>query len=459
MILVVLVMLVLVPLFMMMAQKTRVMNHLFWRNRVGDAARRISDNLVMDYMSQFAKGTAYYEDHFSSDFLQRTKTFFESGFASVNVAVDPASRTVQVTATGDYGHDASSPISSKSLSTLIHFVPLIGQYVTSSSGGLSFQIAGMIVDGPVRVGSGLSVTAGNVTFNDVVIAGTSINAPGSTRFNSQVFYGTTLSPAYSATVYTAGVPVKEVPPGSFFQIDRDFYRVNSTTQSLGVNVEWNFQVNAGIAQYRSRYDINGNYSWDAGENWSPLINIPADGGIFYVQDAKTYLSGTVGSRVTIVCAAPRTNVGPASLDNMGIIEIQGPDFGYVPPGPPPQQAFANATQSLFVIGSYGFHFRVPAATPNGTIFRFSGAYYLANPVYDDPDCGGASIQSTTIRRDGMPPIRNTSFNLLGSWNDSGVCNHFMASPNPLRFQFDPNLQRFPAPGVPERPVLLNWRRR
>lgn len=170
---VVLAMLVIVPLAMFVVQKTINMNHNFWTNRVGSAARRISDNLAVDYMSQFAKGNSYYENHFSTGALQRTKTFFESGYGSADVEFNSIARTVQITARGDYGRDPGNPKSSKSLQALYYFVPMLGQYGLEYQGSGQFGIPLMTVRGPVRVGNDLLVTADDVTFNETVIAGIS----------------------------------------------------------------------------------------------------------------------------------------------------------------------------------------------------------------------------------------------------------------------------------------------
>ncbi|MBK8575090.1 MAG: hypothetical protein IPN90_05220 [Elusimicrobia bacterium] len=445
---VVLAMLVIVPLAMIVVQKTVVMNRAFWLNRANAAARRTADNLAMEFMSQFSKGNSYYEDHFSVTDLQRTKTFFESGFASVNITTNTNARTVQITAKGEYGINPLAPKSTKSLQALFYFVPLIGQYVQQGVFH-GYTIANLVVNGPVRMDDTVLVNAANVTFNDVVIAN-NINVRNDTVFNSQVFYGNSFT---AGATYAGGPPINGIPPGGFFRIDQAFYRVNSTTQSLNINTSWDFAVNANVPQYRSRYDFNNDYVFGAGEGWGAWTNIPANGGIFYVENAKTYLSGTVGARVTIVCSAPPAN-GLVTLNNMGIIAVTD-DFGY-PVILPNPQAFANSTQSLFVIAAYGFVFSLPAARPVGSTLRISGAYAVTDPAYDDLGCNGPG-HNVTISHLGVNPPSPDFFNFLGSWNNMGLCNRFV--PNPPVLNFDPNLQRFPSPGVPERPVLVNWRRR
>lgn len=440
-------MLVVVPFSLLLVQKIGSMNHLFWRNRITGAARGLSENLAVDYMSQFAKGNAYYEDHFDADALKRTKTFFESGFASVDVAVNAFARTVAVTSKGDYGRNSSAPKSTKSLRALFYFVPLIGQFAIQSR-SQSFNMSGATINGPVRSDNDITVTAANVTFNDAVIA-KDIIALGSTRFNSQVFYENSFSPG---AIYAGGTPIRGVPPGESFTIERDYFRVNSTTQSINVNVAWDFQVGlGGVAQYRSRFDLNNNFVFEGSEPWSPWTNISANGGIFYVQDAKTYLSGIVGARVTIVCSAgPLVTV---NRNSMGMIEITGPYFGY-PTVVGDPQPLANNNQSLFVIAEYGFVFSLPASSPVGTTLRISGAYCASS--YGNMNLGCGSSSNTMIAHNGVPPLSADFYNFVGSRNNMGYCLYFS---NASTDNFDPNLQRFPAPGVPSRPVLLDWRRR
>ncbi len=160
---VLLLMAVSIPIALVFVKKTGLLMRMLFRERASAAARRLGDDLVIDYLTQFSKGTGYYENHFSADVLDRTRTFFESGFASVTVSSSAIARTVLVRARGEYG-SGTTAASDKTLEVLFRFVPLIGQYGIAGAGSLSFNIPFMTIDGPMRAEGDVNVIACFVSF-------------------------------------------------------------------------------------------------------------------------------------------------------------------------------------------------------------------------------------------------------------------------------------------------------
>ncbi len=444
--LVLFVLMILFPLTMYFMHKSSGLARVMRHEKMGAAARRLGDNLAEDYLSQFSKGTGYYENHFSAAVLTRTRTFFEVGYSSVTVQGSPVARTVLIRARGDYGSDPAAPQKTRTLEAIFRFIPLIGQNLMSAPGAFNFGIPSMIVQGPVRADGDLIVSAANVTFNQPVVAGEAVSALGSSRFLSQVYYGTTLAPAYNAVVYPAGIPIRDVPPGASFSIDRSFYQINSTTFSVGTSVWWEFRDNFGAGEYRSRWDANADHAFTVADPAAgPWTAIPAGGGIFYVDQAKTYVSGTVRGRVTIVCTSPGSD--PLTEINRGVIEIVGPRFGYA------VGDLAGATQSIFAMSSRGYIF---SQNTNGPIdLVVDGAFYAESPSFTTPCGAGYGVWARRTAGAGNAADR---FVFTGSWNRMGLCYDLPASTVAPLFNFDPNLQIFPSPGVPEKAVLVSWRR-
>lgn len=444
--LVLFVLMIVFPLTMYFMHKSSGLARVMRHERMGSAARRLGDNMVEDFLSAFSKGTGYYENHFSAAVLARTQTYFESGYSSVTVQGSPVARTVLVRARGDYGQDPTAPRKTRTLEAMFRFVPLIGLNLMSSAGNFDFGIPNMTVQGPVRADGDLIVSAANVTFNQPVVAGEAVSALGSTQFLSQVYYGTTLAPAYNAVVYPAGIPIHDVPPGASFSIDRSFYQINSTTFSIGSTVWWEFRDNFGVGEYRSRWDTDADHAFTAADPaFGAWTAIPPAGGIFYVDQAKTYVSGTVRGRITIVCTSPNTD--PLTEINRGVIEVIGPRFGYA------VGDLANATQSLFALSSRGYIFSQNTAGPIDLVV--DGAFYAESPSFTTPCGAGYGVWA---RRTAGAGHANDRFVFTGSWNRMGLCEDLPVSVLAPVFNFDPNLQLFPSPGVPEKAVLVSWSR-
>lgn len=146
--LVLFVLLILFPLTMHFMHKSSGLARVLRHEKMGSAARRLGDNMVEDYLSAFSKGTGYYENHFTPAVLERTRTYFESGYSSVTVQGSPVARTVVIRARGDYGQDPNAPRKTRTLEAMFRFVPLIGAQLMSAPGGFDFGIPNMTVQGP-----------------------------------------------------------------------------------------------------------------------------------------------------------------------------------------------------------------------------------------------------------------------------------------------------------------------
>lgn len=133
--------------------------------------------------------------------------------------------------------------------------------------------------------------------------------------------------------------------------------------------------------------------------------------------------------------------------NRGVIEVIGPRFGYT------AGDLATATQSIFALSSRGYIF---SQTANGPVdLTVDGAFYAEAPSFTTP-CG--PWYGVWVRRTAGAANANDKFVVNGSWNRMGLCEDLPVSNLAPVFNFDPNLQIFPSPGVPEKAVLVSWRR-
>lgn len=431
-------MLFLLPMAFGLIQRTIRLNRTVWREQSSGVGRRLASEVMVDYMSQFSKGSGYYENHFSSSSLARTASIFSAGGSTATVIPNPAARTILIRAQGK-ARATGQATPEKNIEALIRFIPLVGQFSFEFPFNFTDNVPGDVYDGPVRVGMNFNVTGANIVFNQPVLVGQNLNARMDTRFNSQVYHGGTLSPAYTPLVYTAGVPIPDVSPTKYFSIDPVYYANICTTSSF-VTTWWEFRDNAGVGEYRSTMDQNGDFNIDGADGapgpWTP---VPLSGGVFFTWNVKAFVSGTVRGRVTIVsgCSGGAPNDGVR-----GSIEVVGA-FGY-----PGAQLYADPQSSIFLLAGRRFILDIVVNGPT----TMAGAMYVENPIYNSPECGGGG-DASLIRRRGVGAGAGDQINIYGSWNNSGSCEYFN-----WRVYHDPSLILYPPPGVPEYPALMSWRR-
>ncbi|MBK9429765.1 MAG: hypothetical protein IPN65_04605 [Elusimicrobia bacterium] len=379
-------MLFLIPMAFTLIQRTVRLNRTVWREQASGVGRRLASEVMVDYMSQFSKGSGYYEDHFSASSLARTASIFSAGGSTATVIPNPAARTILIRAQGK-ARTTGQSTPEKNIEALIRFIPLVGQFAFEFPFNFTDNVPGDVYDGPVRVGMNFNVAGANIIFNQPVLVGQNLNARMDTRFNSQVYHGGTLNPAYTPVVYTAGVPIPDVSPTKYFSIDPVYYANICTTSSL-VTTWWEFQDNAGVGEFRSTMDQNGDFNIDGADGlpgpWTP---VPASGGVFFTWNVKTFVSGTVRGRVTIVsgCSGGAPNDGVR-----GAIEVVGA-FGY-----PGAQLYANPQSSIFLLAGRRFILDIVVNGPT----TMAGAFYVENPIYNSPECGGGGDASLIRRRGG-----------------------------------------------------------
>lgn len=442
---VVLMVLIIVPVSLLLLDQSTGLNRSMARQKGTQAARRATHSLMTDFMSQFTKGTGYFEDHYAPDFVNRTKTLFENSFAEVTVIPNRQAHTLLIRARGENGVD---PKVSRGLEVLIHFVPVLGHYfqhmgsratlVNRNSPAVPFSFPD-----PVRADGNLSNEGtGAITFGNIVVAGGNIdNSNLRTVFKKHLYYGGTLNPPWpNAAMYQGGVSHIKIP-GNLVPLDNDFYQINATTQApLGTTVWWDFRDNAGTGEYRSRFDRNGDHRFDVNDApvvWSPWTRIPPAGGIFLGRFSKTYVSGTVRGRVTVVSLCP----SGCNQQITGTIEVVGPTFSF-----PGAQRKADGTSSIHLFSNHGFYFNCPV----NSNFIVSACIYADDPLVNSP----GRFLGFRVSWTNPPPRGPNRWEFYGSWNNvdgtiAGVGNQYI---------WDENLKQITAPGVPERPVILSWRR-
>ncbi|MBK8576402.1 MAG: hypothetical protein IPN90_12235 [Elusimicrobia bacterium] len=224
-------------------------------------------------------------------------------------------------------------------------------------------------------------------------------------------------------------------------LDSDYYEIHCTTQApLGTTVWWEFRAFDGllpVSEYRSRLDQNGDHKFTVPEDdaglWSAWTPIPPAGGLFLGRFSKTFVSGTVRGRVTVVSLCPNG----CNQQVTGTIEVVGPRFGF-----PAPQLKSDATSSIYLFSNHGFYLRCPVATEDLTV---SACLYADNPLVNLPS------SFVGFRVTGVGPGK--TFIFYGSWNN---VDGSVAARN--SFNYDENLRSNTGPGVPERPVILSWRR-
>ncbi|MBK8576403.1 MAG: hypothetical protein IPN90_12240 [Elusimicrobia bacterium] len=185
--LVVLLLLLLIPLSLMLLVRSTELNRGMARQKGIQSSRKATHSLITDFMSQFSKGTGYFEDHYAPSFVDRTKTLFENSFATVVVTPNRQARTLLIRAKGEYGAD---PQSSSGLEVLIHFVPMLGRYFQHMGDATTLvnNVGPFNFPDPIRADSHLENRGLKpiIFGNTVVVGGNVNNLNPRTRFDGHL---------------------------------------------------------------------------------------------------------------------------------------------------------------------------------------------------------------------------------------------------------------------------------
>lgn len=360
------------------------------------SASELANNAIMDFMRQFSQ--SYYEDHYSVDNLARNEAFYNVGFSSVSFITDSVNHTLYIQAKGKYGQSASNPLAQKTLDALIQFFSDMVRFGTMINSSFGISASNVTYDGGVWINGNLSITGSNVRFNGgpLIVNGNISGGTGGVVDGDLYYSGTS-----AGNLTVNGTRYNFIPQLQWPRLDFTYY-----------NAHYNYKTTVARTIV---FNSNGTFTIVGG----PTITIPATGAIIYGENCNLTIRGTVAGRVTVVAG------GCIGCWNQGNITVNG-DLIYA------SGTSATAQNSMSVLARNTISF-----------IRYGGNLTV---------CGVFFTETSNFRVWG-----NTNFQFrLNGTRSSGITLYNNAFAAGRFITYDPNLQIFPPPGLPEKPMLVNW---
>lgn len=363
------------------------------------AALGYANSAIMDYMRQFSQDP--YSGHYDSVSLSRNDYLYQNGFSTVTYVADAVNHNLYLHAEGQFTSGGANARSRRAISAVIHFQSPLTKYGTMING--PFTISGSNVDyiGGMWVNGALSVTGANVkwTGGPLIVNGSITGAAGA------VLDGT----LYSSGAGIGGLTVNGsryafVPATTWPTIDTSFYNANSTyvstfTQTIVFNSTGSFTVVGGTSHA-----------------------IPASGAILYCSACNFTLSGVVSGRVTAVAAGTTGSGAQGNITVNNNLYYAGAS-----------SMSATAANSFAAMASNSIAFSKASGNMLAT-----GTYFVQNGTTNMNVTGAAG------KRFWLNGVRTQGMTVSGF--TGGVT-----------LSYDPNLVAYPPPGLPETPMLVNYR--
>ena len=356
-----------------------------------------ANSAIMDYMRQFSQDP--YSGHYDTASLSRNNFLYQNGFSTVTYVADPVNHNLYLRTEGNFTSPGLK--TKRAISAVIHFQSPLTKYGTMINGPFTISGSNVTYIGGMWINGALNVTGSNVNWNGgpLIVNGSVTGASGST-VNGSLYY----SGAGTGSLAVTGSKYNFVPNTSWPTIDTNFYYANSTyvstfTQTIVFNSTGSFTVVGGTS-----------------------YPIPAAGAILYCSACNFTLSGVVSGRVTAVAA------GASGSGTQGNIKVNNSLY-YAGAS----SMSASAANSFAALASNTIAFS--KASGNMLV---TGTYFVQNGTTNMSATGaaGASFWLNGVRTQGMTV--------------SGFGGAFTLS-------YDQNLVAYPPPGLPETPMLVNYR--
>ncbi len=361
------------------------------------SADELANNALTDYMRQFSQ--SYYTDHYDPSNLNRPESFYSVGFTSVAFISDSVNHTLFIQAKGKYGQSSAKPLSEQVLTALIQFFSDVTRFGTMINGPFTISASNVGYNGGVWINGSLSITGSNVRFNGgpLIVNGNVTGGSGAILDGDLYYSGSSVG-----SLSVLGNKYNFVPQLQWPKLDFTYY-----------NAHYNYKTTTAQTIV---FNSNGTFSVVGG----PTITIPAAGAIIYGENCNLTIRGTVGGRVTVVAGGA---VGSGSQGNItvsnNLLYADGSDS-------------ASAANSLSVLAT-----NVISFTKYGSNMTVHGVFFT---------------ETSNFRIWGDVAYQ---FRLYGT-RSSGMTFYSNAFAGGRFVNYDANLQIYPAPGLPERPMLVNW---
>jgi hypothetical protein len=375
-------------------------------------AGSLASNVMVDFMRQFSQN--YYEGHYDAASLSRDPAFYSVGFSGVEAEASSATHRLYLKATGKYGRDEVSPLADKTLYGAVQFISDLTDYGTLINGAFTISADNVTYFGKWWITGNLIISGDNVTFlGGPLIVGGNLSVTGSNvRINGDLYHNGTLtgSPVVSGTRYNF-YPSDMVYPA----LADTYYKVN-----------FNYKLTADRTLRFNAHPSSSSFSLVGTTITVPVLE---SGMIIYGDNVNLTVYGTVRGRVTVVTGNTSGTKGRITVG----LSDQVADLLYYDSLTGGTTTSAIYGNSFAALASNGLTFQGKTSNPRADL-RACGVYF---------DKSAASITATGYS--------TKTLYIFGTRNKP-ITTSFGAS----AYAYDPWLNTFPPPGLPERPVLVTW---
>lgn len=374
----------------------------------------LASNILVDFMRQFSQ--SYYEGHYDADALSRAPVFYSVGFSDVQTEADAQGHRLFIHATGKYGKDPGLPLSNKHLYGAVQFISDLTDYGTMVDGAFTISGSNVTYFGKFWVTGNLTVSGNNVVFaGGPLIVGGNLNVTGSNvGINGDLYYSGTLT----------GAPVVTGTSYNFYPSDMLYPSISDAYYKANCN----YKVTADRTLQFKAYASSSAFSL---VGTTITVPIAESGMIIYGDNVNLTLYGTVRGRVLVVTSNTSGTKGRITVG----LSNQAADLLYYDP------LTGGTTTSAVYGNSFG------ALASNGIAFQGK----TTNPAANLTACGVFfNMGASNLSSNGGAA---STLSIYGTRNKPNSMTGFGGG---SLYIYDFWLNKFPPPGLPERPALVTW---
>jgi hypothetical protein len=356
-----------------------------------------ANGVIMDYMRQFSQDP--YNGHYDAASLARNNFLYQNGFSTVTYVADPVNHNVYLDATGVFTGGGGR--TQRRIEAVIHFQSMLTKFGTMINGPITLNTSGVTYNGGMWIGGALTLGGSNMTWNGgpVIVNGSVLNGGGANKTLNGNLY---CSGAAVNGLTVTGNTYNFVPPFAWPTIDPTYFNANSTYVS-------------NAADRTIIFNSNGTFTVVGGATYA----IPSTGAILYCNNCNFTVHGVVSGRATVVAT------GAAK----GAISVNSNLF-YA--GASSMTATAANSFAALATNSIAFS----TTQPNN--LYVAGTYFVQQGTLSMSLTGGGGTQFW-----------------LNGVRTSGISNG--GGFGQVVISYDSKLMAYPPPGLPESPMLVNYR--
>lgn len=393
-------------------------------------ATEAAASAMMDYMRDFSN--SYYERHY--DTLSRPAMAVGDATITFTPHSNQPMRTVYLESKGAVT-SSFIPGTQRKFSALVRFQSDLTRFLVFLPLSFIVTTTGVTYQGPCYYKQNLTINGSSVLYDGgpLIVRGNLI-LNSSLTVDGDLYLGGTKSGPGTLTV--TGTQFNYAPNIELPTLDLNYYNNYATTRTV-IPIYWKFNSNGTYQLCNPNMSATNFEGTGAGaifsncsSMWGDPKSIPPSGAIFYAQSTNVGVWGTIARPVTIVAGANTyTNTAgriymPRDLEYPSGVHIASPAFSV---------ALLAKNRIMHM------NFDGGDAIAHG-IFYPEGGYNDTNFTGATVNCGGGA--GSTFRLYGG--------RFYGVSQPSGSC------PGGSVYTPDPNLNAFPPPGLPEKPLLIDW---